>query len=199
MIVLSSAILGLTLATSAVAAEQTVSLGYAYGKVSSLGDLNGVNLQYRYEFNDTWGVVASGTYMSGNKNRTDAEWDIIQENHQQKYYSLALGPSYRINSKLSVYGLLGFARLKDDYNDAWWNYQSGSYVKTGENRYNASHTSLAYGLGVAFNPTRNLVLNFGYEGSRVKVPYADYSQGYAEQTSKNKTMNSFNIGLGYRF
>lgn len=49
----------------ALADNHTVSIGYAQSKVQDFDDINGVNLQYRYEFNSTLSVVASFSYMQG--------------------------------------------------------------------------------------------------------------------------------------
>jgi putative virulence related protein PagC len=47
-------------------------------------------------------------------------------------------------------------------------------------------TSFAYGAGVQFNPTPELAINVGYEGTN-----ADLDGNYA--------INGFNVGVGYRF
>ncbi|WP_435526336.1 Ail/Lom family outer membrane beta-barrel protein [Escherichia coli] len=47
-------------------------------------------------------------------------------------------------------------------------------------------TSFAYAAGVMINPTSNITINVGYEGTRAKL-------------GDNYSMNGFNIGVGYRF
>ncbi len=61
-------VLGLLLASSLALAndQHTVSFGYAQTHLSSLKnsdskDLRGFNFKYRYEFNETWGMLGSFT------------------------------------------------------------------------------------------------------------------------------------------
>ena len=51
--------------TSVAMAEQSVSIGYAQGKVADGDTVRGVNVKYNYEFSNQWGVLASTTYMQG--------------------------------------------------------------------------------------------------------------------------------------
>ncbi|WP_156964249.1 Ail/Lom family outer membrane beta-barrel protein, partial [Trabulsiella guamensis] len=47
-------------------------------------------------------------------------------------------------------------------------------------------TSFAYGFGVTFNPVDNLSINAGYEGTQANL-------------DGNRSINGFNVGVGYRF
>ena len=47
--------------TSVAMAEQSVSIGYAQGKVADGDTVRGVNVKYNYEFSNQWGVLASTT------------------------------------------------------------------------------------------------------------------------------------------
>lgn len=157
---------------NAMAADQTVSIGYAQTKVDDFKDIKGVNFQYIYETESLpVGVAVSTSFMSGKKTETE---DNISATGKVKYFSLLAGPSYRFNEYVSTYGLLGFANTKfkvesDDYSD-----------KT-------SKTDFAYGVGVSINPIENMAVNIGYEGTRAKY-----------EGDKIK-FNGFNIGVGYKF
>lgn len=52
--------------------------------------------------------------------------------------------------------------------------------------FNESKMSLAWGAGIAFNPTSYLSVNIGYEGTRAKY-------------NKYVTFDGFNMSIGYRF
>nr|WP_038381702.1 Ail/Lom family outer membrane beta-barrel protein [Pantoea sp. IMH] len=174
---------GLMIATGALADNHTLSLGYAQSKVQDFKNIRGVNAQYRYEWDSPVSIIGSFTYMKGDDSyseRVEAFGDIggYDGKTDVKYYSLMAGPAYRINEYFSLYALAGMAHTK--VND------KTTYLTTYSEEYNESKTSFAYGAGVVVNPTENLSVNIGYEGTRVK--YND-----------NVTVNGFNVGLGYRF
>lgn len=174
--------------TLAQADQHTVSLGYAQSKVQDLHNINGVNLKYRYEWDSPISVIGSFTYMSGNDNYSYfLTRDIIDNKVDIKYYSLSVGPTYRFNEFISVYGLLGFNYNKVDYSSSWNNYESGSYRYMGTETGNINKTSLMYGVGVQINPMENVAVDIGYEGSSL------------DDGSKSHDINGFNIGIGYRF
>lgn len=81
-LIVAGSILG---AQSAMAGSQTVSLGYAHGKMDDVSKMNGINLQYRYELDDSWGLMGSFTWMKGNDSLTTmAEQDRIEGNYDAK-------------------------------------------------------------------------------------------------------------------
>lgn len=169
------------MAGSAFADEQhTVSLGYAQSKTSDFKALKGANLQYRYEFNDKWGVIGSATYLSGN----EKDWDDgLREEIKLKYFSVLVGPSYRINEYVSPYALIGMSRIKASYHV----YDSEFDESFSGNR---TRNQFAYGVGVAINPKPNWAVNIGYEGTRFKG---------IDNDDDSSAFNGFNIGVGYRF
>lgn len=171
---------GVLVAQGAMADSQTVSVGWAHAKIENASDLNGVNLQYRYEFNSPWGLMGSFTWMKGDDSATeyDDAGSRIDDGYDAKYFSLMAGPTYRITDWVSVYGSLGFANTKIDGKTTW----GGGYSES----YSANSTSLAWGAGLMFNPIENLSVNVGYEGTN--------SDLYG-----NKAINGFNVGVGYRF
>lgn len=100
-----------------------------------------------------------------------------------KYYSLLVGPAYRINEYVSLYALGGVTYVKATGKMRWINVDD-DYV----NHENISEksTSFAYGLGVIFNPVDYLSINAGYEDTQANL-------------NENNSINGFNVGVGYRF
>lgn len=177
----------ITLSPLAVASNSTVSLGYAHSDIKNVAGINGINMKYRYEWDSPLSIISSLTYMSGSKDffdSTNAYNYRTTENF--KYYSLSAGPAYRINQYVSLYGLVGINYNKADIDFVQSGKGSNTSILYQEN-YNMKKTSVMYGFGVQVNPSQNLMLDLGYEGSRIKDDYKSYR------------INGFNIGVGYRF
>ncbi|MDC9581525.1 Ail/Lom family outer membrane beta-barrel protein [Xenorhabdus sp. PR6a] len=183
-----------TLAVSSVmwgsvtyADSQTVAVGYAQSKVQAFKNIRGVNLHYRYEWDSPLTIIGSLTYMKGDKEGSDrvnnAFW---QAKADAKYYSLLVGPAYRIDDQVSVYALLGFSHTKIDVTENEYTEISGKRKHSFWNIHEKA-TNIAYGAGVEFNPVRNLSLYAGYEGSAAKF------------NGKDHGINGFNVGVGYHF
>lgn len=158
--ILATLFMGAFMASGVVNAappQHTISGGYAQSSLKagghSLDDKpKGVNVKYRYEFDDNWGIASSFTYTgikydfySAGSKIGDAELD---------YYSLSAGPAYRINDYFSVYGLVGFAHGRIENNVQW-------YLHT------ESKTSGVYGAGLQFNPFPNWVVDASYEYTKL--------------------------------
>lgn len=163
--------------------SHTVSAGYAQSKVQDFKNLRGVNLQYRYEWDSPFSVVGSFSYMKADDSYSEldnynGEVSGYTGRADVKYTSLLAGPAYRINDYVSLYALAGLAHTKVDDKTTW----TGGYSE----EYSSKKTSFAYGAGVAVNPVKNVAVNIGYEGTRVK---------YDDTVS----VNGFNISVGYRF
>ncbi|MFW0974379.1 Ail/Lom family outer membrane beta-barrel protein [Leclercia pneumoniae] len=168
---------------TALANNHTVSIGYAQSDFENLGDIHGVNVQYRYEWDSPFSVMGSFTYLTGDNSDSEYEagetWSYKDD---IKYYSLLAGPVYRINDYVSVYALGGVSYIKWDGETRWdydWGYSERD--KTSENS-----TQFAWGAGVQFNPTDDFSIGIGYEGTTAKY-YESYS------------VNGFNLTVGYRF
>lgn len=139
----------LTLAgqTGAAAGEHSLTAGYAFGQVNidhtrmADGDQDGMNLKYRYEFNDSWGAVGSFTFAGATSDNNAVEWS---------YTSYMAGPAWRFNRYVSVYYLLGLAHADTD-------------VTYEGRRQGMKKNALASALGVQVNPWKNLVLDAGVE------------------------------------
>ncbi|WP_049850663.1 Ail/Lom family outer membrane beta-barrel protein [Pantoea sp. RIT-PI-b] len=168
--------------------NHTITLGYAQSKVKDFKDIHGLNVKYRYEWNSPLSIITSFTYLKGSDDGTySAARDIITRHTDAKYYSLAVGPAYRINSIFSIYGLVGFNHSKVDYNYNWNNYGGGGYTDMGNFNGSGKSTNFMYGAGVQINPWSSLTIDIGYEGSKASYENKDYA------------INGFNIGVGYRF
>ncbi|MEJ5113501.1 Ail/Lom family outer membrane beta-barrel protein [Erwinia billingiae] len=183
--ILSLAILtAISTVTVVHAADHTITLGYAQSKVQDFKNIQGINAKYRYEWNSPLSIISSFTYLNGS---SDGHYsnvnNTIYPDVDVKYYSLAVGPAYRINDFFSLYGLVGVNYNKVNYSYDLEKFGLGNSSSTSDNK----STNLMYGAGVQINPWNNLAIDVGYEGSRVKDGGTDYA------------VNGFNVGVGYRF
>lgn len=172
------------------AGEHTVTLGYAQSDVQDFDDIDGINVKYRYEWDSPLSLIASFTYMSGDvSNEYRLDYDAVKNKGDIDYYSLGVGPAYRINDMFSIYGLVGFNVNDVSYSSTWYNnvYYSGTPDYVGKVSGSETKTSFMYGAGVQINPMPNLTIDAGYEGSQLDVDGKSYS------------INGFNVGVGYRF
>ena len=168
----------------AQADNQSVSVGYAQSKVEDFKNIRGVNLQYRYEFDSPVSLLGSFTYMKGDDDQNYfLASDYVQNHVEAKYYSLLVGPAYRLNEYVSLYALGGVTRTKADGHTTWHN-AGDNYV--GRETISADSTSFAYGAGVIFNPVENFTVNVGYEGTNADL-------------EGDRAIDGFNVGVGYRF
>jgi len=187
-VLVSLIMVALGIHANAHADQQTVTLGYAQSKVQDFKNIRGINLKYRYEWDSPLSLIGSLTYMSGSGSYTPStgSMDIFDGDAKVKYYSLAVGPAWRFNQYISLYGLLGLNYNKVDYRESWYNYE-GRYVYMGDTSLNEKKTSLMYGAGVQINPMENLAIDIGYEGSRLDV------------ADKDMSIDGFVLNLGYTF
>lgn len=173
----------LGLSHTAVAADQMLSLGYSHSKIEDFDKINGVNIKYRFEWDKPVGIIASFSYMSGDSGVNQSFSNAtITGSADVKYYSFTVGPAWRINDYVSLYGLLGVNVHEVDYSGIW----DFGYVRYRVEQ-NETNAAAAYGVGLQFNPTKNLAIDVAYEGSRLSFDDENYST------------NGFNIGVGYRF
>ncbi|WP_340621633.1 Ail/Lom family outer membrane beta-barrel protein [Xenorhabdus siamensis] len=113
----------------------------------------------------------------------------VTEKPDAKYFSLMLGPAYRINDYVSIYGLLGISHTSFNakrWTDSYYlnhpfivNSEDLSLRGINQNNYQQAgkHVSIrvpqktnniAYGAGIEINPVKNISLYFNYEGSITK-------------------------------
>ncbi len=139
----------------------TVSLGYAQTHMGALknsasNDLRGLSVRLRYESsavsNANWGLLASYTVTT--RDITNYRWEdgkLHKENNDTvRYGSFMMGPTYRVNNFLSLYGNIGGAAIKIKHKE----------------RASESETSFAYGAGFIMEPFTNLSLDFSWEASK---------------------------------
>ena len=139
-------------AGSAVAGTATVTGGYAQSDAQGvMNKMNGFNLKYRYEFDDSnpLGVIGSFTYTEKDRTQDGAY-------NKGQYYGFTAGPAYRLNDWASIYGVVGFGYGK---------FQSNDYPAYNDN---TSDYGFSYGAGLQFNPVENVALDFSYEQSRIR-------------------------------
>lgn len=171
--------------------------GYtASGYADSYNDLRGFNLKYRYEITDAWGVIASVSHASqeykgslnaskpvkpGSTSMTYA-WSSSQaySSVKARYLAVMAGPTYRLNDYVSGYVMIGGANAKVEYH---MNEQLNSTGASYRLDSNQNKTSLAYGVGLQFNPVKYITVDVAYEGSG----------------SGDWKTSGFNVGLGYKF
>lgn len=155
----------------------------------------GMFIRYRYELDDTWGVMGSITYAVGDmdnhflsgekaKNKKDAHKIERRFSNRVKtdYVSLLAGPTVRANQWVSAFGLLGVA-LHSVENSMYEMNKSGMPSKQVTRSKKSSNTSLAYALGLQFNV---------YEGLVIDAAWAGAGHG-------NWKSSGFNLGVGYKF
>lgn len=91
-LILSSA----TFSSFTFADNHTVSLGYVQSKVNHSNNINGVNAQYRYEWDSSVSIVGSFSFMKSDLNysyRTEGYNEIVGYDSKTglQYYSLLGG------------------------------------------------------------------------------------------------------------
>ncbi|AKS09899.1 Ail/Lom family outer membrane beta-barrel protein [Pseudomonas trivialis] len=180
-------LLSLCFAKHVCAGENTVTLGYAQSKVQSFKVIKGVNVKYRYEWDSPISLIGSFTYLAGDGNDSYyVDRDIIDNDIKDKYYSVSVGPAYRFNNFLSMYGLVGVGYSDVKVKSSWYNWNDG-YEPMGDEKMNEKKSNFVYGAGLQINPLENFTVDVSYEGSHLKV------------ADKKLAMNGFSLGLGYRF
>lgn len=155
----------------------------------------GMFIRYRYEFDDTWGVMGSVTYavgdldnhfLSGEKAQNKKEKNKIEGRFGNRvktdYVSLLAGPTVRANEWVSAFGLLGVALHSVENSMHETNKASVPPKQVSRNK-KTSNTSLAYALGLQFNVYEGLVIDAAWAGS-----------GSGDWKS-----SGFNLGVGYKF
>ncbi|MDM8358335.1 Ail/Lom family outer membrane beta-barrel protein [Pandoraea communis] len=132
----------------------------------------GVNLKYRYEFDENLGFIVSYT-------GTGRTTSLGSNSKKLRYDSLTAGPSYRFNNYFSLYAGLGASRGEYgfDINDA------RIKIKESNTKY-----GLASIVGAQVNVYKNVTLDFSYEYSKLNF-----------ENNKTGKFNTWSVALGYRF
>lgn len=151
-------------------------------------NLHGINIKYRYEWDSPFSVIGSVSFSDGSRKSIfkgedgfyhDARLDIRQ-------YSMLIGPAYRFNDCVSIYGLIGVNYSKMDVD-----LYSTEGIVVAIPGSSDSSSAFAYSLGVQIEPLQNFVVDVAYEG-------AHHSLNNLNQPLKLDS-SSFVLGIGYRF
>lgn len=163
--------------------------GQANADIDRYKNLNGFNIKYRYEFDESWGVISSFTYAWGDfdsnyhLSRSSDAYYSAKGHIKSKYLSVMAGPSYRFNDYASLYGMIGVAnnQIKSSY--SWNDHGYYAAVISQENGdENKNKTNVAYSVGFQTNPFKNIVIDLAYEGA-----------------AGGLSSNGFTLGVGYSF
>lgn len=173
-------VIGFLIIPAVRAENHSLSLGYAQSRIEHFKNVRGVNLKYRYETESPVGLIASFSWQSG---KNDQSGELSEEtswhsNVKARYWSLLAGPGLRVNKFVSLYALAGVGTVKVNMKD---HISDIDYQE--EFSDSQRHSGFAWGTGVQFNPMDNVVIDLGYEGSKID----------------DVKINGFNLGVGYRF
>lgn len=169
MIVLST----LSFSTSATL-KNTFSLGYAQSQLkmdsNNVTDTpKGINIKYNYKLMNDWGMFGSFTY---NKEKYSFDINDSKGNINYNYYLFSIGPSYRFNEYINLYGLIGISSINMKLN-----------CENNSGNIHFNKISNSYGAGLQYNPVAKLAIDASYEYSKLN----------------NIEFGTWVIGLGYRF
>ncbi|TGB53386.1 outer membrane beta-barrel protein [Escherichia sp. E4742] len=134
--------------TTANASEQKHSISAGIGVTDGAYTGAGINLKYRYEFNEKWGAGFSYTGIA-------SLMPGIIVNSAGGYDAFSVGPFYRISPSLSIYALAGIASAEQE--EQWI---------TG-NTINHKDRGAMGALGLQINPWQSVVIDASWEYSRL--------------------------------
>lgn len=167
--------------TSTVSAGTvTASTGYSFVSDSAINNPKGFNIKYGYEWDGVpIGIISSFTYLSSDVDK-GYNYERVSGNAKKEinYRSFAVGPTWRINNILGVYGLVGVGKTDNQYR-----------IKKSANERTVvsfDKTNAVYGAGVWVNVAENAQVSAGFETSR-----------YDDADNNNHTMNVYNVNVGY--
>lgn len=160
--------------------KHTFTLGYAQSHVKRFKDMKGFNFKYHYEIPELpLSAVASLTWMNTRGSQSQHFDETAEEDHHRvRYYSLMVGPAYRVATWASIYLLAGAGWESSSNKNE---YYSPSGDRSGH--YKVFDARFAWGTGMQFNLIDNVVLDVGYQA------------GHVQKTSSN----GFTVGVGYQF
>lgn len=138
----------------------------------------GINIKYRYEITDDFGVITSFTWTRSLTNtQSFVNVEAVDKNTQIKnpaasgrtdiranYWSVLAGPTWRFNDYVSLYAMTGMGvakvnadfKIKDNLNIGAGNYSVSDSIKK---------ISLAWAAGAQFNFNESVTMDVAYEGS----------------------------------
>ena len=160
----------------------TFSIGYIYSKITG-NAAHGTQLNYRYESNNTWGLLVSLLHINSNhKENFSNVLFPIPSTLKQEYSATAIliGPTYRINSLFSIYAQMGPMKLK------YHEYKHHPSISTTDTAIVDTSNYIAQG-GIDYNPIKNFSINMGYIHSNAVV------------SKRRLELSGIQLSLGYRF
>ncbi|EDC2355097.1 hypothetical protein BH006_07590 [Salmonella enterica] len=162
------------------------------GHMDDYSDPRGVNIKYRYEFDDQAGVIISFTYagkkFDGSATPSQGNGNFFEGDIRGRYFSGMVGPTWRFNDYVSVYAMGGIAYSKmssylAEYQPTTKPDGTPSRKRVGSWGDSSGHKGFAYSAGLQFNPWEHVAIDAAYEGSG---------------TGDWRT-NGFIVGVGYKF
>ncbi|HBA9837463.1 TPA: Ail/Lom family outer membrane beta-barrel protein [Escherichia coli] len=162
----------------AAAGDSTLSAAYAgiytgkylqdIGRSDRLAE--GVNVKYRYEADDAWGVIGALTYARGTPafsvtGITDLGVAEGDAKTRLEYLSIQAGPAYRFNEFFSAYAMTGVATTKYDGSAHLYGVDASGKSFSWYGKDSERKTNLAYSVGLQFNPLKELAVDVSFEGS----------------------------------
>lgn len=162
----------------AAAGDSTLSAAYAgiytgkylqnVGRSDRLAE--GVNVKYRYELDDAWGVIGSVTYARGTPGFsvvgvTDSGVAEGDAKARLAYMSFQAGPAYRFNEFFSGYVMTGLTTTKYDGSAHLYGEDASGKGFSWYGKDSERKTNLAYSAGLQFNPLKELAVDVSFEGS----------------------------------
>lgn len=157
-------------------------------------NLAGGVIKYRYEFDDSVGLIVTANYLLGefgntarrnkpsaNPGQTDSYY--YKNRVKADHFTLMSGPTYRFNELLSVYATLGMAYNHIGISSHSNQIVDGISTNMADSSQDKNKFSLASSVGFHVNVWKDLVVDAAYDVSG----------------SGDWKTNGFNVGLGYRF
>lgn len=195
LIALSAAVLFSTAASAGELSQRpTLLFGYQNAMINDFGHIDGPNVKFQYETPSAFGIMGSVSAMKkdwgkGTSQCKKRDWNCKVKERKNRmpirnaeYYSVLIGPTYRIADSISLFALGGMSHTKVDKPLSG---EKKNHTLKAEGA--ESSNNFAYSVGVVINPTDNLAVSTGYEGSRAAF-------------NKNKhDINSMFMSIGYRF
>jgi putative virulence related protein PagC len=153
--------------------NSSFTIGAVQSDIALIDDasISGFNMKYQFEPDGSRvGFLGSFTYASGSDRITQPLGPSAKID--STYFSIAVGPSYRLNRFAAVYGLFGFAGADAELD-------GGMSV----NDYFAP----VFGAGLRLNPTKSIVIDAHYEKAGI------------QSDRKHVDGDTYSVGLGLQF
>jgi len=161
----------------------TLMLGYQYVNIDNYGHASGPVFMYKTNsapLSFVGKLTAAKHYWQNQQhscNRGDtkcqnAAWSSTYNVRNAEYFSALFGPAYRLTDAVSLFGLAGISHTKIE--DPFEGRKDSPHLQP-----NKSHSSnhMAYTIGLAFSPYRDLSIDLGYEMSHTTFNEKEHFTG----------------------